>query len=77
MIQKQFHYFDSIYHSPLIWQIINLITKQGKKEFSERLFYFNCYFWSLNYRENAYLTLFEIIELGRPLLYVKLKKKKN
>ena len=76
MIQKQFNYFDSIYHSPLIWQIINLITKKGKKEFSERLFYFNCYFWSLNYRENAYLTLFEIIELGRPLLHVKLKKKK-
>lgn len=76
MIQKQFNYFDSIYHSPLIHQFINLITKKGKKEFSERLFYLNCYFWNLHYRENAYLTLFEIIELGKPILLIKLKKKK-
>lgn len=76
MIQKQFNYFDSVYHSPLIWQFINIITKKGRKEFSEHFFYLNCYFWSLNYRENSYLILFEMIELGKPILHVKLKKKK-
>jgi ribosomal protein S7 len=74
---KYLHYFESIYKHFLLSQFLQVLTKHGKKKLYEQALFLCFFLLKLKLRGNPFLIFFEIIEIIKPTMYIKIKKKKS
>lgn len=72
---KYLYYFEYVYKHFLLSQFLQILNTQGKKILYEKALFFCFFLIKLKLRENPFLVFFEIIEIIKPTMYIKIKKK--